>query len=167
MLYGIILAGIAVGNPTTARAEMLGEEALRSLANGNTITGRYTFGGWFSEFHSTDGRVLGNNGWQENQDACWTTKNNAICYSYGEAENRQTYCFTVEKSGDSIILRNLSNGLLNAVAKVEPANPRKHSDNGHSWNCDDRVSRLSSGMRLAARMLHRAARPTRAGAEPS
>ena len=155
----IYLAAFAAALPV--HAEMLNEDALRKLATDNTITGRYTFGGWFSEFHAADGRVLGNNGWQDNQDACWTTKKDAICYSYGGGEQRQTYCFTVEQSGDSILLRNLSNGLLNAVARIEPANPRNHSDQGHSWNCDDRVSRLEAPSRLAARLLQRAARISR------
>ena len=167
-LKGLVLVVLTTMHALPTNAEMLGEDALRKLATGNTITGRYTFGGWFSEFHAADGRVLGNNGWQDNQDACWTTKNDAICYSYGEAEGRQTYCFTVEKNGDSLLLRNLSNGLLNAVAKIEPENPRSHSDHGHNWNCDDRVSRLPSGMRLALRLLDRIKRPAHFKApEPS
>jgi len=124
----------------SAGAEILDEDALRSLANSNTITGRYVFGGWFSEYHAPDGRVLGNNGWQDNDDACWTTHDKAICYSYGAGELRQTYCFTIEKQGDSLLLRNFSDGALNAIAKVEPANPRNHSDNGKSWTCEAKIS---------------------------
>ncbi len=140
-LYFLLLCGQLVFT-RVAIAEVLTEEALRRLASENTITGRYTFGGWFSEYHSGDGRVLGNNGWQENVDACWTTKENAICYSYGKVPDRQTFCFTIEKNGESLMLRNLTNNTLNAIAKVETANPRNHSDSGHTWTCEDKVSNL-------------------------
>ena len=136
-----------------ASAENLVEEAIRKLATDNTITGRYMFGGWFSEYHAPDGRVLGNNGWQDNQDACWTTKSDAICYSYGEPTARQTYCFTVEQQGDSLLLRNSSNGSLNAIGKVESANPRNHSDNGKSWNCEDRLSRRDKNLPSTAHLI--------------
>ncbi len=142
--FGLAILGWLLG-AATARAESLNEEALRALVIENTITGRYVFGGWFSEYHAADGRVLGNNGWQENQDACWTTKESAICYAYGEAKARQTYCFTIERQGESLLLRNLSDGALNAVAKMEARNPRDHSDAGKNWNCEDKVSRLKQG----------------------
>ena len=127
-----------------SQAETLTEDTLRALVTNNTITGRYMFGGWFSEYHSGDGRVLGNNGWQENSDACWTTKSNAICYSYGPVDERQTYCFLIDRQGDSLMLRNEANGTLNAIAKLEPSNMRNHSDGGKSWNCEAQTSSLPS-----------------------
>lgn len=163
-LAELVFASLLVLGPAHAQAaETLAEDAIRKLATDNTITGRYMFGGWFSEYHAPDGRVLGNNGWQENQDACWTTKSDAICYSYGEQTARQTYCFTVEQQGDSLLLRNLSNGSLNAIAKVEPSNPRHHSDSGKSWNCEDRLSRSNGAVPSPARW----SRPVAAGGKPS
>ncbi len=83
-------------------AVMTEEEIRRDVTNA-TISGRYTFGGFFTEYHAADGRVLGHNGWTKNTDACWTTKApNQICYSYGPADDRQTYCFVMERKGDAL-----------------------------------------------------------------
>ncbi len=142
MLVMVFLAPVSV-------AEMLEEDVIRKLVIENTVTGRYNFGGWFSEYHAEDGRVFGNNGWEDNSDACWTTKKNAICYAYGKAPNRQTYCFTFERTGESLILRNLSDGQLNAVAKVEKGNPRNHTDRSKSWSCEEKVSRSPNNFHFA------------------
>ena len=65
-----------------AQQHIMTEEEIRKDVTSATISGRYTFGGFFTEFHSPDGRVLGHNGWTKNTDACWTTKApNQVCYS--------------------------------------------------------------------------------------
>ena len=112
-----------------AIAEPLDEAQIRTLFSDNTITGYSTEGRYFSEFHQPDGRVLGDNGYYINTDACWTTKPSQICYYYGEGENRAVHCFTIEKTGDLLKLTlappSLRDGLLDATARVEKGNPHK------------------------------------------
>jgi hypothetical protein len=127
-------------------AATMSEEEIRRDVTNATISGRYTFGGFFTEYHAADGRVLGHNGWTKNTDACWTTKApNQICYSYGASDDRQTYCFVMERSGDALTLRTAEENRLNGVAKLEKGNPRDHSDGGNPWTCDSIVSELWKG----------------------
>jgi hypothetical protein len=138
-LLAFFLAG-----PAAAQSIMTEEEIRRDVTNA-TISGRYTFGGFFTEYHAADGRVLGHNGWTKNTDACWTTKApNQICYSYGATDDRQTYCFVMERNGDALTLRTAEDNRLNGVAKLEKGNPREHSDGGNPWNCDAIISSLPS-----------------------
>ena len=67
-----VLALLAVlALPTLApAAERLSGEAIERAFRGNTVSGRYTNGGFFTEYHDPDGRALGHNGWQSNADAC-------------------------------------------------------------------------------------------------
>lgn len=150
----LLLALLACVVPASA-AERLSGEAIKQAFEGNTVSGRYANGGFFTEFHGTDGRALGNNGWQDNKDACWITKEDQVCYYYGPQSDRTVHCFTVEMTDRLYILRNTSNGQINALATVEPGNPRAHTDNGQPWYCDGMISRapepLMSRRRLAAR----------------
>ena len=136
-------------------AERLDGEAIKRAFDGNTVSGRYTSGGFFTEFHDPSGRALGNNGWQVNKDACWITKEDQVCYYYGPPTDRTVHCFTVEISDKLYVLRNTSNGQINAFASVEIGNPRNHGDNGEPWYCDGLISRAPappmSRRRLAAR----------------
>jgi len=135
--------------------DKLDGEAIRRAFEGNTVSGRYTNGGFFTEYHDPDGRALGHNGWQPNRDACWTTKADQVCYYYGPQSDRTVHCFTVELNRDLYVLRNVGNGQINALASVELGNPRKHGDNGESWYCDGLISKapepLMSRRRVAAR----------------
>ncbi len=125
----------------TPGQHIMTEEEIRKDVTNSTISGRYTFGGFFTEYHSGDGRVLGHNGWTKNTDACWTTKApNQICYSYGPPDDRQTYCFIMERNGDALTLRTAEENRLNGVAKLESGNGRNHSDGGNPWTCDAIVS---------------------------
>ncbi len=156
LLLALLLAGPSL--PAFA-VDKLDGEAIRRAFEGNTVSGRYTNGGFFTEYHDPDGRALGHNGWQANRDACWTTKAEQVCYYYGPQSDRTVHCFTVELNRDLYVLRNVGNGQINALASVEPGNPRKHGDNGESWYCDGLISRapapppspLMSRRRLAAR----------------
>jgi len=137
----LVLAALAA-LPLQARAvDRLDGEAIRRAFEGNTVSGRYTNGGFFTEFHDPDGRALGHNGWQPNRDACWTTKADQVCYYYGPQSDRTVHCFTVEHNRDLYVLRNAGNGQINALATVEAGNPRKHGDNGASWYCDGLISK--------------------------
>lgn len=110
----------------------------------------YVWGGPFSEYHAADGRALGDSGHSVNVDACWNTDADRVCYHYGPYKDRRTYCFTVEPEGDRYALRTATTGQLNAIASVEPGNPRAHSDGGRPWSCDDLLS-LRPGKRFARR----------------
>jgi hypothetical protein len=151
MALGLALA-LAAAGPAPA-AERLSGEQIKQAFEGNTVSGRYASGGFFTEYHDGDGRALGHNGWQPNKDACWTTRADEVCYYYGPQGERTVHCFTVELSDRLYVLRNVSNGQINALASVEPGNPRKHSDRGEPWYCDGLISKLPpmSRRRLAAR----------------
>lgn len=151
-----VLLVVLAGLPAPAVAvERLSAEAIRRAFEGNTVSGRYTNGGFFTEYHDPDGRALGHNGWQPNKDACWTTRPEQVCYYYGPQSDRTVHCFTVELTGDLYVLRNAGNGMVNALAKIEPGNPRKHGDDGQSWYCDGLISKAPappmSRRRVAAR----------------
>jgi hypothetical protein len=151
----LMLSALALPFAPASAAERLDGDAIRRAFEGNTVSGRYTNGGFFTEYHDPDGRALGHNGWQPNRDACWTTRAEQVCYYYGPQSDRTVHCFTVEISGDLHVLRNAGNGQINALATVELGNPRKHGDNGESWYCDGLISKAPeppmSRRRLAAR----------------
>ncbi len=151
----IVLAALAGGLACAQAAERLKGPAIQRVFEGNTVSGRYTNGGFFTEYHDPDGRALGHNGWQPNKDACWITKGDQVCYYYGPPSDRTVHCFSVEQTGDLYVLRNAGNGQINALATIEAGNPRKHTDNGQPWYCDGLISKapapLMSRRRLAAR----------------
>lgn len=152
----VLLLTAALGLPAPAGAvERLSGEAIKHAFEGNTVSGRYTNGGFFTEYHDPDGRALGHNGWQPNKDACWTTRADQVCYYYGPPSDRTVHCFTVELTGDLYVLRNTGNGMVNALARIELGNPRKHGDDGQSWYCDGLISKAPappmSKRRVAAR----------------
>ncbi|CAN5318443.1 hypothetical protein BH10PSE8_BH10PSE8_23240 [soil metagenome] len=150
-----LLAALAVLPLPALAVDKLDGEAIKRAFEGNTVSGRYTNGGFFTEYHDPDGRALGHNGWQPNRDACWTTRAEQVCYYYGPQSDRTVHCFTVELNRDLYVLRNAGNGQINALASVEPGNPRKQGDNGQSWYCDGLISKapepLMSRRRVAAR----------------
>jgi hypothetical protein len=137
----LLLAALAALHGPAQAVERLDGDTIKRAFEGNTVSGRYTNGGFFTEFHDPDGRALGHNGWQPNRDACWTTRGDQVCYYYGPQSDRTVHCFTVELNRDLYILRNAGNGQINALASVEPGNPRKHGDNGESWYCDGLISK--------------------------
>lgn len=149
------LALLAAGRPAAAAEKLTGEQ-IRQAYEGNTVSGRYMRGGAFTEYHHADGRALGHNGYGPNTDACWTIKDDQICYYYGSSSERTVHCFTVEQTG-SLHIQRAANGRVNAVVTVEPGNPRGHTDHGKPWICDGLISQapeqgpLMSSRRLAAR----------------
>lgn len=151
-----LVALLALVQPAAAGERLNGEEIKRAFT-GNTVSGRYTRGGFFTEYHDASGQALGHNGYQPNADACWITRDDQVCYYYGPPSDRTIHCFTVEQTDRLYILRNAADGQINALAAVEPGNPRRHSDNGQPWYCDGLISRAPergaplSRRRLAAR----------------
>lgn len=130
---------LALGGASSA--EPLKGEEIKRLFSGNTISGVYTSGRTFTEFHAPDGRALGDSGFGLNVDACWNTDGDHVCYHYGPYGKRRSYCFSVEKVGESLRLTVAESGRLNGVAGVEPGNPHQHDDGGKRWSCDDLLSR--------------------------
>lgn len=124
-----------------AFAQKLKGDQIKTLFSGNTISGIYTSGRTFSEYHAPDGRALGDSGFGLNVDACWNTDGDHVCYHYGPYGKRRTYCFSVEKVGESLQLVVAETERLNGVASVETGNPRNHDDGGKRWSCDDLLSR--------------------------
>lgn len=138
-----VLTAVAIATlPLAAGAEPLPGDAVRRLFEGNTVSGRYMNRQFFTEYHHPDGRALGTNGWEINKDACWTTTDNNVCYYYGPPKQRTIHCFTVELVDRLYVLKVAETGRVNAVATVEPGNPRNHTDNGTSWYCDGNISQL-------------------------
>ncbi len=121
-------------------AQPLNGDEIKRLFSGNTISGVYTSGQTFSEFHAPDGRALGDSGFGINIDACWNMDGDHVCYHYGPYRKRRTYCFAVERLGESLQLKVAESGRLNGLAGVENGNPRHHDDGGRRWSCDDLLS---------------------------
>lgn len=148
----LVLAPLLALPGLPVHAEMLTGPQIRELFTGNTVAGHYVTGGPFSEYHAADGRALGDNGLTLNVDACWNTDGDNVCYHYGPAKDRRTYCFTVERNGDNLALKVAGSGRLNALATVEKGNPKEHGDGGRRWSCDDLLSqRPSERLRALAR----------------
>ncbi len=139
-----LVVGYVAGNATSVSAQVMSDEEIQKLFTGNSVTGRYMDGQFFSEFHHADGHAYGHNRGVPNTDACWITQPGKVCYYYGPQERRSLFCFTVEKNGEAIILTNTKPnnniGKVNAIGKIEPGNPRNLGDNSKPWDCDGLVS---------------------------
>jgi len=149
----LLLLGLSLSGRGAFAVERLTGEQMRQLVEGNTVTGRYSSGETFSEYHHPDGRVSGYNRDRAtpNRDACWTTTDDAICYYYGPIETRQTYCFTVERSGSLYVPRSVASGSIIGAFTVRPGDPEKHADKVPAWYCDGLISQRPGRGRLAGR----------------
>ena len=151
LLAAALMLQAATNSPAKA-AERLSGEDIRRVFEGNTVSGRYNNGMPFSEYHHADGRASGHNRHVPNRDACWTTTPDAVCYYYGAPEQRRTYCFTVERSGDLYVLRNRPSGRINGIATIERGDPHGYATSAKIWTCDGLISqRRGEPSRLAAR----------------
>ena len=150
----LVILSLSLANSGALHAEPLDDAQIRALVTDNTVTGHSTEGRFFSEFHQADGRLLGDNGYYVNTDACWTTRRSEICYYYGEGESRAVHCFAISKTADVLTLTlappSARAGMLDATATIEKGNPRGHGDGGRSWFCDGLISRNGSGARPAS-----------------
>lgn len=148
-----LLLGLPIWGSKTLAVERLTGEQMRQLVEGNTVTGRYSSGGSFSEYHHEDGRVSGYNRDREtpNRDACWTTTQDGICYYYGPVETRQTHCFTVERSGTLYVPRSVVNGSIVGFFSIRPGDPEKHAGKVPAWYCDGLISQHPGRARVAGR----------------
>ena len=148
-LIPCLLAFLPLAASTALAQDKLSGSEIQRLFTGNTVSGLYMYGGYFSEFHAADGRALGDNGHQLNTDACWNIDLDRVCYHYGKVPDRRTYCFVVEKNGDALSLFAADSGKLNAVGKIEKGNPARHGDGGRRWSCDDLLSQAPRDRLLA------------------
>lgn len=141
LLSQLLLLGMGAAMAQASEtAVTLDGEAIRKAFQGQTVSGRYTGGGLFTEYHHEDGRALGHNGFEPNRDACWTIVADAVCYYYGPLERRTTHCFTVVLNNRLYMLRVRGVNRINALATIEPGNARGHDDGGKPWVCDGLVS---------------------------
>lgn len=130
---------LALAPPALAQQFLSGEE-IRQAFEGNTVAGRFIIGNRFSEYHAADGRALGYGGWAENSDACWTVRDDKVCYYYGPLAGRVVHCYSVQGVGRLHILRHVTDSRLASAVAIEPGNPRGHSDHGKPWHCDGLIS---------------------------
>lgn len=146
-----ILLGLLVAAGATA-AERLNGEQIRRVFEGNTVSGLYTGTNLpFSEYHHPDGRASGHNRNVTNNDACWTTTADAVCYYYGPQEKRRTHCFTIETSGDLYVIRSRPSGRINGLARIEKGDPHGYAQKRSDWVCDGLISQAPGPSRLARR----------------
>jgi len=143
---GLLAAGQAIA------VERLTGEQIKQLFEGNTVSGRYSGSNLpFSEYHHADGRASGHNRHVTNTDACWITTPDAVCYYYGPQEKRRTYCFTIETSGDLIVIRNRPSGRINGLARIEKGDPYNYTAKKSDWVCDGLISQVPGRSQLARR----------------
>ncbi|WP_293795023.1 hypothetical protein [uncultured Bosea sp.] len=152
-LVGIaaVALGLIAATPAMAVERLTGDQ-IKQLFEGNTVSGRYSRSNLpFSEYHHPDGRASGHNRHVTNTDACWITTPDAVCYYYGPQETRRTYCFTIETSGDLIVIRNRPSGRINGLARIEKGDPNNYAAKKSDWVCDGLISQAPGRSRLARR----------------
>ncbi|WP_377846919.1 hypothetical protein [Bosea sp. UC22_33] len=144
--FGLLAASQAMA------VERLTGDQIKQLFEGNTVSGRYSGSNLpFSEYHHADGRASGHNRHVTNTDACWITTPDAVCYYYGPQEKRRTYCFTIETSGDLIVIRNRPSGRINGLARIEKGDPYNYTAKKSDWVCDGLISQVPGRSQLARR----------------
>lgn len=147
----VLVLGLLAAVQAVAVERLTGDQ-IKQLFEGNTVSGRYSGSNLpFSEYHHADGRASGHNRHVTNADACWTTTPDAVCYYYGPQEKRRTYCFTVETSGDLIVIRSRPSGRINGLARIETGDPYDHAAKKSDWVCDGLISQVPERSRLASR----------------
>ena len=149
------IAAVVLGLVAAAQAsaaERLTGDQIKQLFEGNTVSGRYSGSNLpFSEYHHADGRASGHNRHVTNTDACWITTPDAVCYYYGPQEKRRTYCFTIETSGDLIVIRNRPSGRINGLARIEKGDPYTYTAKKSDWVCDGLISQAPGRSLLTSR----------------
>jgi hypothetical protein len=144
------LLALSLSNASShAQDGMMREADILRDVIGSTMSGNFTDGRPWSEFHMKDGRVLGHSGASPNRDACWTLKGGRLCYYYGKANRRRAVCTTMERKGKNVTVRWADSGELIGIAEIQPGNPRSHSDEGAPWSCDALISARDASRQVA------------------
>jgi hypothetical protein len=139
-----------------AEPDWLPADELRTVITGNTITGRYDNGEPYSEYHAPDGRALGHNNREPNDNACWDIRGNAVCYYYAKGRARGEFCWRFQRLGDSGIRASLiDKGHREIIGIHQRGNPHDHSDNGRPWTCDPVTSQWEHPLEYATRLSRR------------
>jgi hypothetical protein len=129
----LVLSSSAIASDDRA---VMGGEELRAMISDNTVTGRHDTGMPYSEWHAPDGRVLGHNNHDANEEACWDIRGDAVCYYYAGGVARGTFCWTFRRIGErGFRLQSVESG-LGAAGLLQPGNPYNFSDNGKPWKCE-------------------------------
>lgn len=138
----IALAFLFAALGFAAAAEPLNGDQLRTEVTGNTLTGFNTSGVVFSEFHAPDGRILGHNNSEVVVDGCWQVKGDAVCYYYARGARPGTFCWRFARAGLSGYSIASAESEVTGITRLEPGNPRGHSDGGKPWACEGLTSGL-------------------------
>ncbi len=142
LLSVTMLSGVARGEQARGEQNWVAASELRGLITGNTITGRYDNGEPYSEYHAADGRALGHNNREPNDNACWDIRSNEVCYYYAKGRAKGEFCWRFQRLGDSGIRASLvDKGRREIIAIHQAGNPHGHTDNGKPWTCDPVTSR--------------------------
>jgi hypothetical protein len=117
---------------------------VRELLMGNTLTGRYSNGNSYSEYHHPDGRVFGHNNRKPVENGCWEMRANLACYYYQEDKQRGPFCWSFRRVGGlGIRATFVDREGWEIVAILQKGNPHGHSDNGKPWACEPLQSRMT------------------------
>ncbi len=152
----LLLLGAMQGVALAGEPDWMTASALRGLITGNTITGRYDNGEPYSEYHAADGRALGHNNREPNDNACWDIRGNEVCYYYAKGRAKGEFCWRFQRLGDSGIRASLvDKGRREIIGIHQNGNPHDHSDNGKPWTCDPVTSEKSTPRETTARLARR------------
>lgn len=154
LVHAALLGVLALVAAGPAAAQRLSGDTIRAEVSGNTLTGYNTSGVVFSEYHSPDGRVFGHNNGVRVIEGCWSIRDDAICYYYAKGQfPRGTFCWRMERAGgEGYRIASLERDTTGA-ARLDSGNPRNHSDNGETWECEGLVSERPTGKGLAEKGL--------------
>ncbi len=142
---GATLAALVALSAPALAAERLSSEQLRDEIAGNTLTGFNTSGVVFSEYHAADGRIFGHNNGIPVLDGCWAVRGDAVCYYYnGQKPLPAAFCWHYDRAGSKGYRITSLDSRITGAARLEPGNPRNHSEGERSWVCEGLVSRLQT-----------------------
>lgn len=142
----LVVVSLAFAMPVLASdtRALIGGEELRQIISDNTVTGRHDTGMPYSEWHAPDGRVLGHNNHDPNENACWDIRGDSVCYYYAGGAARGTFCWTFRRVSDQgFRLQSVESG-LGAAGLLQAGNPYNFSENGKPWKCDPLLSHNST-----------------------
>jgi opacity protein-like surface antigen len=132
-----VLAACLMLPAHAADNNLLSAEEVQTLLSGNTITGRYSNGNAYSEWHAPDGRVYGQNNRRPVENGCWAMRGNTACYYYAENRERGPFCWTFRRLPNNGLRATMVGGNSWEIFGImQPGNPHGHNDNGKPWTCE-------------------------------
>jgi hypothetical protein len=141
-LAAAALALMACASAMAADGDMLSAEEVVELLTGNTLTGQYSNGNPYSEYHAPNGVVYGHNNRRPVVNGCWDMRGNLACYYYAEDKQRGPFCWSFQRLGSAGYRATLlDKDHVQIVALLQKGNPHGHSHNGKPWACEPLQSR--------------------------